>query len=202
MAGVLPTWAGPDEATLRDQSDRLQALQAVQSAAPAVLGGLLSYALRGVTVDARGRFAADLAIDCPGLAAHVRAELSGAVRANPGLALDSVNWLKQNGRTEAIAALAAPQLSPKLLQCLGAEAPQTLDQFLAWLAGRAPELLGEVAQRVMQASGGSVTDMLLVLARKYPRIAARLMGGVVRYCPALLPRLMRLLVQRGPARTP
>ena len=199
-AGLLPAWAA-DEAAVQDQSERLQALQSVQNATPAVLGGLLSYVLGGVTLDAKGSFAADLAIDCPWLAAHVRTELSGAVQANPSLAQAAVGWLKLNGPVGIAAALAASQLTPQLLERLGLEAPQTLDQFLGWLAGQAPEVLGDVAQRVMRSAGRSVSDMLLVLARKYPRVAARSVGAVVRHCPALLPRLMRLLVQRGPAQT-
>lgn len=200
-AGLVPAWAA-DEAAVQDLSERSQALQAVQSAAPAVLGGLLSYVLGGATVEAKGSFAADIAIDCPWLAAHVRTELSGAVQAHPSLAQAAVGWLKLNGPVGIVATLAASQLTPELLQRLGAEAPRTLDQFLAWLAGQSPELLGEVAQRTIAGAGRSVGDMLLVLARKYPRVAARAVGGVVRHCPALLPRLMRLLTQRGPAQTP
>lgn len=203
LAGGLSTAsASAEAATLQDQGERLQALQSVRNVAPAVLGGLLSYVLGGVTVEARGTFAADVALDCPWLAAQVRTELSGAVQAHPSLAQAAVSWLKLNGPVGIAASLAASQLTPELLQRLATDAPQTLDQFLAWLGGQAPEVLGEVAQEVMGSAGSTVTDMLLVLARKYPRVAARAVGAVVRHCPALLPRVMRLLVQRGPAQTP
>jgi hypothetical protein len=78
-------------------------------------------------------------------------------------------------------------------------APAKLDYFLAWLSAQSPRLIGEVAQKVIRSAGGSVLDLLLVVARKYPRVAARAVGFTARQCPNMLPRLMRLLVRKGPA---
>ncbi len=199
VVSVSAVWASPaEEAGAIDQGERLQALQAVQQATPDVLGAVLSYVLGGATVDVKGSFAADIAIDCPGLAAHVRTELSGAIQANPSLAKAAVSWLHLNGPAGLITSLAVSQLTPELLQHLGQIAPEKLNQFLAWLAGEAPRTVGEVALKVMRSGGNSVLDGLLVLARKYPRLAARAVGATARQCPQLLPRLMRLLVRRGP----
>jgi hypothetical protein len=193
------TWAATgDEAVVLDQSERLQALDAVEQAPPDVLGSVLSYVLGGATVDLKGSFAADIAIDCPLLSAHVRTELSGAIQGNPSLAQAAVKWLNLNGPAGIITSLAVSQITPELLQKLGQMAPAKLDDFLGWLAGQSPRLMGEVAQKVMRSAGGGVLDLLLVVARKYPRVAARAVGYTARQCPRLLPRLMRLLVRKGP----
>lgn len=192
-------WAAPaKEAGALDHSERLQALASVQQAPPDALGAALSYVLGGATVDVTGNFVADLAIDCPGLAAHVRTELSGALQANPALAQAAVQWLHLNGPAGLVTSLALSQLTPELLQKLAQSAPEKLSQFLGWLATETPRTLGEVAQKVMRSTGGGVLDMFLVVARKYPRVAARAVGVTARQCPRLLPRLMRLLVRRGP----
>lgn len=192
-------WAATgDEAVVLDQSERLQALDAIMQTPPDVLGNVLSYVLGGAKVDLKGSFAADLAIDCPILSARVRTELSGAIQGNPSLAQAAVKWLNLNGPAGLITSLAVSQITPELLQRLGQMAPGKLDEFLGWLAGQSPRVVGELAQKVMRSAGGSVLDLLLVVARKYPLIAARTVGYAARQCPQLLPRLMRLFVRRGP----
>ena len=192
-------WAATgDEAVVLDQSERLQALDAIMQTPPDVLGNVLSYVLGGAKVDLKGSFAADLAIDCPILSARVRTELSGAIQGNPSLAQAAVKWLNLNGPAGLITSLAVSQITPDLLQRLGQMAPGKLDEFLGWLAGQSPRVVGELAQKVMRSAGGSVLDLLLVVARMYPLIAARAVGYAARQCPQLLPRLMRLFVRRGP----
>lgn len=186
----------PDPAA-QEQTERLQALQGLQTVAPSALGKLLAYALTPISIEAKTSFAVELAVDCPWLAGRVRSEVAGTLQANPTLAQTALAWLKLNGPAGLVKDLLLAQLTPELLQQLGAQAPATLDHFLAWLAQEAPEAVGEIAQKAIRGGGTSVTEMLLVVARKYPRQAARTVGAVGRYCPQVLPKVMRLLTQRG-----
>lgn len=175
----------------QDRAERLQALQVVDQIGPLVLSGLLSYALGGLQAEVKAGIAADLAIDCPWVAGHIRTELVTGLKSNPTLATAALDWLRVN--TPEIIPRLPEQITPELLVALAAAAPQTLDSFLRWLAGQSPDLIAQVARRVSRNAGGAVVDLLARAAWKYPRLAARAFGFMVRNCPQLLPGVLRLL---------
>lgn len=186
------------EAAAVDEGQRVQALQALGNASPRLLGQLLHYVLAPLPVEAHASLTADISVQSPVLAVRLRADLAGTLQKNTSLAQLALQWLKLQGPAGFVAPLLVSELTPERLDQLAQADPACFGRFVAWLSGEAPEAVGEVAQRALRGSGAGAANLVLALVRKYPQLVPRAVGFLGKHCPALLPRLMRLVLQKGP----
>jgi hypothetical protein len=195
LAGVAPLWAD-DAPPSVDTLQRRLALQALDAAVPALVSALVPSILANYQIEAQGSVSADLAINCPYVAGHIKTNLVAAIRSDPGLACDVLTWLRNNLPAEFAVPAQVTDITTDLLSRLAQATPQKLDQFLLWLAQRSPGTLGKVGQSVVRSAGDAVLDLALYVARTYPRQTARAVGYVTLHYPRMLPYVMRLLARK------